>query len=206
MTAKIKLNAASGGGSFSLQAPSSSANTRVMTLPDTADGTILTTTNPKAGNILQVVSTAKTDTASTNSSTFADVFTVAITPTAASSKFLLFGDLKIGYGSFSAAIMWKFVRTVSSSDTDLFIGDADGNRARCTWGIEDASDGNDALFKVASTNGIFLDSPNTTSAITYKVQWKAQQQTGYLNRTGNDTDGTAYPRTASSLTVMEVAA
>ncbi len=26
MTAKIKLNAASGGGSFSLQAPSSSAN------------------------------------------------------------------------------------------------------------------------------------------------------------------------------------
>ena len=40
MTAKIKLNAASGGGSFSLQAPSSSSNTRVMTLPDTADGTI----------------------------------------------------------------------------------------------------------------------------------------------------------------------
>jgi hypothetical protein len=45
MSAKIKLNAASGGGSFSLQAPSSSANNRVMTLPDTADGTILTTTN-----------------------------------------------------------------------------------------------------------------------------------------------------------------
>ena len=35
MTAKIKLNAASGGGSFSLQAPSSSSNNRVMTLPDT---------------------------------------------------------------------------------------------------------------------------------------------------------------------------
>ena len=48
MTAKIKLNAASGGGSFSLQAPSSSSNNRVMTLPDSADGTILTTTNPKA--------------------------------------------------------------------------------------------------------------------------------------------------------------
>jgi len=42
MTAKIKLNAASGGGSFSLQAPSSSANNRVMTLPDVADGTIVT--------------------------------------------------------------------------------------------------------------------------------------------------------------------
>jgi hypothetical protein len=42
MTAKIKLNAASGGGSFSLQAPSSSANNRVITLPDIADGTLLT--------------------------------------------------------------------------------------------------------------------------------------------------------------------
>ena len=42
MTAKIKLNAASGGGSFSLQAPSSSANNRVISLPDLADGTLLT--------------------------------------------------------------------------------------------------------------------------------------------------------------------
>ena len=45
MTAKIKLNAASGGGSFSLQAPSSSSNNRVMTLPDTADGTIAKTSD-----------------------------------------------------------------------------------------------------------------------------------------------------------------
>ena len=42
MTAKIKLNSASGGGSFSLQAPSSSSNNRVITLPDIADGTLLT--------------------------------------------------------------------------------------------------------------------------------------------------------------------
>ena len=37
MTAKIKLNAASGGGSFSIQAPSSSSNNRVITLPDIDD-------------------------------------------------------------------------------------------------------------------------------------------------------------------------
>ena len=42
MTAKIKLNAASGGGSFSLQAPSSSSNDRVFTLPDIADATMAT--------------------------------------------------------------------------------------------------------------------------------------------------------------------
>lgn len=155
------------------------------------------------GGIVQVKQTVKTDTASTSSTTYADVFTVAITPTSSTSKILLFGDLKIGYGSYQAAIMWKFVR----DSTDLFIGDADGNRARCTWGIEDTSNSsNDAVYHIASTHGMFLDSPNTTSAITYRVQWKAQQNTGYLNRTGDDANGLAYPRAASSITVFEVSA
>tara|TARA_R100001509_G_scaffold136962_1_gene90864 strand:- start:1258 stop:1848 length:591 start_codon:yes stop_codon:yes gene_type:complete len=42
MTAKIKLNAASGGGSVSLQAPSSSSNNRVFTIPDVADAAMAT--------------------------------------------------------------------------------------------------------------------------------------------------------------------
>ena len=42
MTAKIKLNSASGGGSVSIQAPSSSTNNRVISLPDIADGTLVT--------------------------------------------------------------------------------------------------------------------------------------------------------------------
>ena len=42
MTAKIKLNASSGGGSVSIQAPSSSSNNRVISLPDIADGTLVT--------------------------------------------------------------------------------------------------------------------------------------------------------------------
>ena len=45
MTAKIKLNAASGGGSFSIQAPASSSNNRVITLPDT-DDFVLSTNRP----------------------------------------------------------------------------------------------------------------------------------------------------------------
>ena len=39
--AKIKLNAASGGGSVSLQAPSSTSSDRVYSLPDSADITTL---------------------------------------------------------------------------------------------------------------------------------------------------------------------
>ena len=53
MTAKIKLNAASGGGSVSFQAPSSSSNTRVITLPDTADGTLLTSTSGSSIQVLE---------------------------------------------------------------------------------------------------------------------------------------------------------
>jgi len=53
MTAKIKLNAASGGGSFSLQAPSSSSNNRVITLPDKPDGTVLTSASGSSIQVLE---------------------------------------------------------------------------------------------------------------------------------------------------------
>ena len=153
------------------------------------------------GGIIQVLQATKTDTDSTSSTTFADILTVSITPKSNTSKFLLFGDLKIGYSSYTASVFWKFVR----DSTDIFVGDADGSRTRCTWGLEDGHN-NSTIYQLDSTYGTFLDSPNTTSAITYKVQWAAKQATGYLNRTGNDGDSAGYPRTASSLTVMEVSA
>ena len=94
MTAKIKLNAASGGGSFSLQAPSSSANTRVMTLPDTADGTILTTTNPRTGNVIQVAQSTQVGNISSNSASdiVASGHICSITPVATGSKFYVVAE------------------------------------------------------------------------------------------------------------------
>ena len=89
MTAKIKLNAASGGGSFSLQAPSSSANNRVFTLPDSADATLLTST-ASLGKTLQIVQTSSSTRFSTSSTTYvASNHTVTITPSAANSKILV---------------------------------------------------------------------------------------------------------------------
>ena len=69
MTAKIKLNAASGGGSISIQAPSSSSNNRVITLPDIADGTLLTSQSSISGTITMADSwivTSSYDTSGTN--------------------------------------------------------------------------------------------------------------------------------------------
>jgi len=198
MTAKIKLNAASGGGSFSLQAPSSSSNTRVMTLPDTADGTILTTTNPKAGNIIQVVSATKTDTLTTTSTSGTDVLTAAITPSSSSNKILIQATsnygLKNNYGYF----------VLVRDSTDIFIGNEDSNRKRVSFGTYH---GNDAYYNYLHFNfhAAFLDTPSTTSAITYRLNARVSQNTMYINRTVGDDNATYEPRQATSLILMEVA-
>ena len=49
----IKLTADSGGGTFEIKAPSSSGNTRVLTLPDSGNYIL-------GGGVLQVVQTYRT--------------------------------------------------------------------------------------------------------------------------------------------------
>ena len=93
MTAKIKLNAASGGGSVSLQAPSSSSNNRVFTILHEVDATLLTS-NTSTGKILQVKQVVKTDTfslaaSSTNQRIDITGLTIDITPSSASNKILV---------------------------------------------------------------------------------------------------------------------
>ena len=165
MTAKIKLNAASGGGSFSLQAPSSSANTRVMTLPDTADGTILTTTNPKAGNTIQVVEgTTQSRAEITNGTgTWHDTnLKATITPSSSSNKVLVLvnGTLSTGNNSSASATIFRGGTggtNIGDSGYGLFQGNASG----------DASNG-----AVMGCNLMKLDSPGTDSATEYIVKIK----------------------------------
>tara|TARA_R100001463_G_scaffold44612_1_gene92546 strand:- start:296 stop:904 length:609 start_codon:yes stop_codon:yes gene_type:complete len=201
MTAKIKLNAASGGGSFSLQAPSSSSNARVMTLPDTADGTILTTTNPKAGNILQVKHTTKSDYFSTGSTSFTDItnFSVAITPASSSSKIFIVACVQYSSaGSGGSRVQFRLVR----DSTSIGIGDSNGSNLRVSGGSEATGGGGN--MKSATIN--FLDSPSTTSATTYKIQAIAPDGGDFrLNRPVNDSTASSYHQTASFITVMEVA-
>ena len=73
-------------GSITLAAPAV-AGSNTITLP-TSTGTILTNTAPKAGNILQVLQSVKTDTFSTTSQTLVDVsdLSISITPSSTSSK------------------------------------------------------------------------------------------------------------------------
>ena len=201
MSAKIKLNAASGGGSFSLQAPSSSANTRVMTLPDTADGTILTTTNPKAGNIIQVLQTLKKDVYSGNHYGNYNELTglsVTITPTSSSNKLL-----------FTTGIEYS-TETGQLFEVKLYDGSSEITAANSTTGSSSNAwiqsynkNSTDAIISdnINMAHGSYLHTVSDTNAHTYKIYVRAGSTTLYINRRENDAGngGTSY------LNVMEIA-
>ena len=207
MTAKIKLIAASGGGSFSLQAPSSSSNTRVMTLPDTADGTILTTTNPKSGNIIQVVQSVKTDTFTSTADSFQDVsgLSASITPSSSSNKVLI--QVSLIYGG--KADCYAFGRLMRDS-TAIDIGTAVGNRNGVSFSLNAPTTNSTYDNKFFSLAYSYLDSPSTTSATTYKIQlrnYSGDTSRAYtINRTHNDADVAYNNRGTSKIILMEVAA
>ncbi len=151
------------------------------------------------GAILQVVSVAKTDTFTTTSGTFADLtgMSASITPSSASSKVLVFVNLASGV-TINAALFYKLVR----GSTDIFIGDTEGSRSRITKSSYTGASGE------TTEAWQFLDSPATTSSTTYKVQIRSSVngQTVAVNRPVGDADSAAISRTASSITLMEVAA
>ena len=183
---------------------STGAVTGLAALPDSAMA---------SGSIIQVVSVTKTDTTSTSSSTFGKISGLqpTITPSSTSSKIFIKADLCIGASSNGADSPLKLFRSVGGSDTDIGIGDAAGNRTRCFWGVEDffsvSSGAAGYLYVMAPASTNFLDSPNTTSAVTYGVNWRiVSGNTIYLNRTGQDNDASNYPRGSSTITLMEIAA
>jgi len=201
----IKLTADSGGGTFEIKAPSSGSNARVLTVPDSASGTVLTTTNPKAGNIIQVLQAVKTDTFSLNGTATSDVtgLSVAITPSSTSNKILVFYDLSVAveYGGYSGFIF------LLRGSTQIYLGDAASSRTRASSFMTSHSASDFGAYEMFDLSGSFLDSPATTSATTYKIQMRSQNsgRNFYLNRHQTDGDGSGSPRTASSITVMEVA-
>ena len=162
----------------------------------------LATSGLPAGAVLQVVSTPKTDTFSTSSTSFTDItgLSVNITPTSTSSKVLVFMDCKIA----SANNVTAFVRIMRGS-TVIYVGDDAGDRISATMGNSD--DPSDQFqFQMS---GMFLDSPSTTSQVTYKIQISSEGSgntgTVFVNRTSPDTDNNQVGRFASSITVQEIA-
>jgi hypothetical protein len=151
------------------------------------------------GKVGQVVSTNLPTTFSTAATAYTDItgLSVSITPTAATSKVLVFVGFSASV-SADIAVMFQLVR----GSTAIDIGDAAGSRTRASFAMLQ----NDTVLQQGNFSLNFLDSPATTSATTYKMQMFVNTGTGYINRTGADGDAATRPRTAANITVMEILA
>jgi len=149
----------------------------------------------------QVVQTVKTDTFSTSSSSYTDVtgLSVSITPTSATSKILVLYSSTIGAPSGQYSTGLQLVR----GSTAIYLGDVRGVRTLASsWMWSESSQ-----YAMSPVNGIFLDSPATTSATTYKLQMISPYSVQVeLNRNQIDGNNAVQGSIPSQITVMEIAA
>ena len=176
----------------------------VITSDDLAAGAITSAGLP-AGSILQVVSATKSDTSSVTGYSWTDTgLSVSITPSSSSNKILVLADMNIGGDN-----MYDVKLRLMRDTTALGLGDAVGSRPQATRVVNTHSATGYGAYHQIPTSIIYLDSPSTTSATTYKIQFATYDaQTAYLNRSDNNTTdaGNEFEGTpASFITVMEVA-
>lgn len=165
-------------------------------------GTIPTSVAPGKGKILQVVQTTKTDRFTTTSSSLVDItgFSVNITPSSSSNKILVMFTL--GALQNSGNNQRAFASLLRGS-TELIKGDA-GTGHEHTIGVCLRS--NDGGHTQLSQSFEFLDTPSTTSQITYKVQATVGSDGGNLQINSSHSVTTARANTASTITAMEISA
>ena len=178
MTAKIKLNTASGGGSVSLQAPSSSSNNRVFTLPDSADATILTSTSTlgKLVNYESIIWTAHTSvTATTSRPELSTSLRFTYTPASATNKIILKYNLRTS--TSNAAVTMFFVGKDVSNYSNMADSEYVNSPAASSGGsAHPEDDGNAAMYGSASINGemrqamvMAIDTAGNTNQRIYSV-------------------------------------
>jgi len=200
----IKLTADSGGGTFEIKAPSSSGNTRVLTLPDTSNLTL------NGGKILQVVHIDKNDFFSTTSASFTDItgLTANITPTSASNYILVDFKCTCGGGDnlYATLKIQRLIAGGSYGDPSVITPSSQNSDACHAGADNDVSYGQ---YKTSQRGACIKDQPNTTSQVSYKIQVRSQSTGFALNRTGyanGGGDAAVQAQGVSSLTLMEVAA
>ena len=142
--------------------------------------------------LVQVQSVTKTTAFTTTSTSLVDItgFTDAITPTNSANKILVIVSANIANSTADNASMITLIR----GTTAIAIG-TDGSGFNVS-GYTAPSEN----YDVSGVSIVHVDSPSSTSAVTYKVQAQANNGTFCLNRRGDDTS-TAM---VSSITLVEI--
>ena len=156
------------------------------------------------GHVLQVLQTVKSDTFSTNSTSWVDVtgLSVSITPTSSSSKIIIMCSI---FHSGGVQTNNSLLRLVRGATPINFGSGSIGNRSAGFGLAQSANDANNGQTSCC----IYLDSPATTASTTYKIQTLTNNGSGsgpsVINRTFSDADGNYSIRTSSNIIVMEIA-
>ena len=165
------------------------------------------------GGIIQVVQVVKSDAedlTSTNTEQLITGMEATITPKFNTSKILVQIVLNASVGGSFAG----HYAVLKRGSTSICIGDAGiAGQSRVTLSLQSPnhhSDGNNSQYGPGQSCINFLDSPATTSAVTYGLYHRDASGGGgtnnlYINR-GAGNDQAYYNRTASTITLMEVSA
>jgi len=183
--AKGDLVVGTGADAFSRLA--AGTNNYVLTA-DSAEATGLKWAAAPSGKILQVVQATTTTSTTISSTSLTDTtITASITPTSATSKILVMVDAQayITRASTSSFTGWALIRGA----TNIYDRSNEGFMATTAVGAS-------AVELVANSQMVYLDSPATTSATTYKAQ--AKIITGSITFQRNSVP--------SSITLMEIGA
>jgi len=150
------------------------------------------------GHVVQVVQSVKTNQSSSTSSSWSDTgLSASITPTSSSSKILVLVDVMFSHEPGYSGSNLRLLRDA----TTIYYGTGTGFAGLASnFGIPNGSD-----FVSSRTPANYLDSPASTSSVTYKVQFQSLQSAYIgINRTQR-VNGTYDPAGASSITLMEIA-
>ncbi len=158
----------------------------------------LTSTGMPAGSIVQVLHTQKTDTFTSDASTWTDItgLSQSITMTSASNKVLVQVNLSILNGTTTGSIS-------ALKRGDTFIGLAQSGYGSRQNGLG-AELYNDRADVFRTTSYSVLDTPGTGTH-TYKVVVDPNSYTVYVKRSEQDGESASYSRGTSDITLMEVA-
>jgi len=165
------------------------ANNTVLTADSTtATGIKWAAAAAASGAVVQVKSTTFSTSTTNGSATYADTgLTLDITPTSASNKILIFINQNTRTNNTAAVYENSSFFRINRGSTAIYYTDLS------VWYINNTTSTNGGDFRFLSTM-IFLDSPATTSATTYKTQQR--MYAGSI---------TSQPFSASSsITLMEV--
>jgi hypothetical protein len=142
------------------------SNNQVLTA-DSSTATGLKWATPSGGGkILQVVNTTVSALRTTNSTSYVDITgaTATITPSSASSKVLVLANAPAAYVSTTGGTGYGFINTVRGS-TEI-------NAGMTGKYVSGGSGGTLVGDIYAGITMVTYDSPATTSATTYKMQFK----------------------------------